>query len=227
MENLLGNLKRENKEREKRLIVSDRRILSDMVGYMKTQKICDYDIELVRKTIIRNALRSYGRKKNLTHLVGDDYRKYCDKLCENTRRATGKELIFSRGVTAIYAMALMYMARLVDIVMTGGSFMKEPVEINLGYLAAAAVILLGTLVMYYYIFRIMKQKGTQMSTGQTGGMIAILIVIIGLAYAGAYFLSDIHLFNVIWWVPVALIALIYILFKILYIQYENQMAKEA
>ena len=57
MENLLGNLKRENKEREKRLIVSDRRILSDMVGYMKTQKICDYDIELVRKTIIRNALR--------------------------------------------------------------------------------------------------------------------------------------------------------------------------
>ena len=39
MENLLGNLKRENKEREKRLIVSDRRILSDMVGYMKTQKL--------------------------------------------------------------------------------------------------------------------------------------------------------------------------------------------
>ena len=43
MENLLNSLRRENKERERRLNVNDRKLLSDMVGYMKTQKICDYD----------------------------------------------------------------------------------------------------------------------------------------------------------------------------------------
>ena len=36
MENLLSSLKRENKERERRLNVGDRKLLSDMVGYMKT-----------------------------------------------------------------------------------------------------------------------------------------------------------------------------------------------
>ena len=56
MENLLNSLKRENKERERRLNISDKKLLSDMTGYMKTQKICDYDVEQVRKTIIRNTL---------------------------------------------------------------------------------------------------------------------------------------------------------------------------
>ena len=47
MENLLNSLKRENKERERRLNMSDKKLLSDMTGYMKTQKICDYDVEQV------------------------------------------------------------------------------------------------------------------------------------------------------------------------------------
>ena len=38
MENLLGILKKENKEREKRLIISDRKLISDMVAYIKTKK---------------------------------------------------------------------------------------------------------------------------------------------------------------------------------------------
>ena len=66
MENLLNSLKRENKERERRLNMSDKKLLSDMTGYMKTQKICDYDVEQVRKTIIRNTLRSYNKKKKQT-----------------------------------------------------------------------------------------------------------------------------------------------------------------
>lgn len=87
MENLLGSLRRENKERERRLNVADKKLLSDMVGYMKTQKICDYDVEQVRKTIIRNTLRAYGKRKNLEILSGGDYREYCNKLCENMRHA--------------------------------------------------------------------------------------------------------------------------------------------
>ena len=37
MENLLKELKKENKERERRLNIADRKILTDMMGYMKAK----------------------------------------------------------------------------------------------------------------------------------------------------------------------------------------------
>ena len=227
MENLLSSLKRENKERERRLNVGDRKLLSDMVGYMKTRKICDYDVEQVRKTIIRNTLRSYGKRKNLEILSGGDYRKYCNKLCENMRHASTKELVLSRGVTIIYALALMYLVRLIDTLIAGGNFFKNPVEINLGYLTATAAILLGTVFIYLYVSGILKTKTNRMTNQQMMGLIVLIAVIVIAAYGGVYFLSDIHLFDIQWWIPVIIIGALWLLFKILYIQYENQMAKEA
>ena len=228
MENLLGSLKRENKEREKRLTLSDRRLLSDMIGYIKTQKICDYDVEEIRKTIIRNTLRVYGsKKKNLQTLAGDDYREYCDKLCENKRKITAKEFVLSRGVTVIYALALMYIARLFDVMITGGNFFKEPVDINMGYISATAALLIGILATYMYVAKLMRDTGMKMTQKQTMGMLGILALIMVAACAGAYFLSDIHLFDVTWWIPVVILLVIFAVFKMLYIQYENKMAKEA
>ncbi len=227
MENLLSSLKRENKERERRLNVGDRKLLSDMVGYMKTRKICDYDVEQVRKTIIRNTLRSYGKRKNLEILSGGDYREYCNKLCENMRHASAKELVLSRGVTIIYALALMYLVRLIDTLIAGGNFFKNPVEINLGYLTATAAILLGTVFIYLYVSGILKTKTNRMTNPQMMGLIVLIAVIVIAAYGGVYFLSDIHLFDIRWWIPVIIIGALWLLFKILYIQYENQMAKEA
>lgn len=227
MENLLSSLKRENKERERRLNVGDRKLLSDMVGYMKTRKICDYDVEQVRKTIIRNTLRSYGKRKNLEILSGGDYREYCNKLCENMRHASTKELVLSRGVTIIYALALMYLVRLIDTLIAGGNFFKNPVEINLGYLTATAAILLGTVFIYLYVSGILKTKTNRMTNQQMMGLIVLIAVIVIVAYGGVYFLSDIHLFDIQWWIPVIIIGALWLLFKILYIQYENQMAKEA
>ena len=227
MENLLNSLKRENKERERRLNVNDRKLLSDMVGYMKTRKICDYDVEQVRKTIIRNTLRSYNKRKNLESLSGGDYREYCNKLCENMRHASAKELILSRGVTIIYALALMYLVRLIDTLIAGGNFFKNPVEINLGYVSATAAILLGTVFIYLYVSGILKTKTNTMTNQQMAGLLVLIAIIVIAAYGGVYFLSDIHLFDIQWWIPVVIIAVLWVLFKILYIQYENQMAKEA
>ena len=207
--------------------VGDRKLLSDMVGYMKTRKICDYDVEQVRKTIIRNTLRSYGKRKNLEILSGGDYREYCNKLCENMRHASARELVLSRGVTIIYALALMYLVRLIDTLIAGGNFFKNPVEINLGYLTATAAILLGTVFIYLYVSGILKTKTNRMTNPQMMGLIVLIAVIVIAAYGGVYFLSDIHLFDIRWWIPAIIIGALWLLFKILYIQYENQMAKEA
>ena len=143
------------------------------------------------------------------------------------RHASTKELILSRGVTIIYALALMYLVRLIDTLIAGGNFFKNPVEINLGYLSATAAILLGTVFIYLYVSGILKTKTNTMTNRQMAGLLVLIAVIVIPAYAGVYFLSDIHLFDIQWWIPVVIIAVLWVLFKILYIQYENQMAKEA
>lgn len=197
-----------------------------MTGYIKHKRYVTNDVERVRKTIIRNTLRSYSKRKNLEFLSGGDYREYCNKLCENMRHASAKELVLSRGVTIIYALALMYLVRLIDTLIDGGNFLKNPVEINLGYLSATAAILLGTVFIYLYVSGILKTKTNRMTNPQMAGLIVLIAVIVAAAYGGVFFLSDIHLFDIQWWIPVIIIAVLWILFKILYIQIENQMAKE-
>lgn len=66
-----------------------------------------------------------------------------------------------------------------------------------------------------------------MTTAQGLGIGAILIAIVAAAYAGVYFLSDIHLFNVVWWLPVVILFGVYMVFRILYIQHVNMLAKES
>ena len=228
MENLLGMLKKENKEREKRLIISDRKLISDMVAYIKTKKICDYDTEMLRKSLIRTALRTYGsKKKNFQDMVGEDFKVYCDKLCENSRLMTSKEWILSRSVTLLLALALMYAARLVDVFLTGGNFFTAPVDINLGFLAVTVTLIIGIGITYLYVARIVGQTGKAMSAFQSFGMIFILGVILLVSAGSVIYLSHVHLFYIQWWIPVLILGVLYGGLKALYIQYENQLAKEA
>ena len=228
MENLLGSLKRENKEREKRLIISDRKLISDMVSYIKTNKICEYDVEMIRKNIIRNALRMYGsKKKNFQSSVGEDFKDYCDKLSQGARQMTTKEFVLSRSVTLILALALMYLARLIDVLITGGNFFKNPVDINLGFIGVTITLIIGIGMTYVYVARLVRQTGKAMTHVQSFGMIGILAVIMIISAACAIYLSHIHLFYVAWWIPVLILGASYAVLRLLYIQYENELAKSA
>lgn len=73
----------------------------------------------------------------------------------------------------------------------------------------------------------LKNQNQSYDKSTDGGLIVLIAVIVAAAYGGVFFLSDIHLFDIQWWIPVIIIAVLWILFKILYIQIENQMAKEA
>lgn len=228
MENLLGILKKENKEREKRLIISDRRLISDMVSYIKTKKICDYDVEMFKKSLIRTALRTYGsKKKDFRSIVGEDFQDYCDKMCQNARPMTTKESLLSKSVTFILALALMYAARLIDVFITGGNFFTSPVDINLGFLAVTVTLIIGIGVTYLYVARIVGQTGKAMSGIQSFGMLFILGVIMLVSGVCAIYLSHVHLFYITWWIPVLVLGVLYLGLKNLYIKYENQLAKEA
>ena len=228
MENLLGILKKENKEREKRLIIADRRLISDMVSYIKTKKICELDTEMIRKSIIRTALRTYGsKKKDFKTMVGEDFRDYCDKLCEGARKRTTKELILSKSLLFIIAVAMMYAARLIDVFITGGNFFTAPVDINLGFLAVTATLIIGIGITYLYVSRIVGQTGKAMSNIQSFGMLFILGVIMLVSAAGAIWLTHVHLFYIEWWIPILVLGAAYVLIHMMYVKYVNELANEA
>ncbi len=225
--NLLNDLKRENKERERRLMSADKKLMTDMVGYMKSCKYSEYDVELVRRDAIRAALKGYNHKKNLATVTGGDFKAYCDRMCANKRKMSAKELILSRGQTFLISILLLYIVILADTLSAGGNFLKNPVDINAGYLIAAASILFGTLFLYMYLSHVMMSKEKRMSVPQIGILCAIMIAIIAVAYLGVYLFTDVHVFYVIWWIPIAVLGALILLFRIMYSSLMDQLAKEA
>lgn len=98
---------------------------------------------------------------------------------------------------------------------------------SLGYLLGTLAVLLGTLVIYAYVQKILKGNSKTMTTAQGLGIGVILILIVAAAYAGVYFLSDVHLFYIVWWIPAVVLLAVYVVFRILYIQHVNMLAKES
>ena len=58
-------------------------------------------------------------------------------------------------------------------------------------------------------------------------MLFILAVILLVSAGSAIYLSHVHLFYIEWWIPVLILGVVYGVLKVFYVQYENQLAKEA
>ncbi|QZY56135.1 hypothetical protein [Crassaminicella profunda] len=73
-------IRKDNCEQEKSLFIDNLTIITDMVVYLQSSDLCEYDIEIMRKDLIGMALEAQLRGEKLSNVIGEDYKSFCNEL---------------------------------------------------------------------------------------------------------------------------------------------------
>ena len=104
--NRTKQLMRENGAFERRLDPAFNAVLTDMVVYLRSAPVREYDQELVRRDIGQMFLEAQLRGEGPEAVIGGDYRQFCDRVLEQVPRLTARERALDGLSTALLCLAV-------------------------------------------------------------------------------------------------------------------------
>ena len=95
-------LMRENNAFERALSPEFNQVLTDMVVYLRSAPVSEYNQELVRRDIGRMFLDAQRRGDSPADVIGEDYRQFCDQvLAEVPRLTVGERVLDGLSTTLV------------------------------------------------------------------------------------------------------------------------------
>ena len=151
--NRTKQLMRENGAFERQLDPAFNAVLTDMVVYLRSAPVSEYNQELVRRDIGQMFLEAQLRGEGPEAVIGGDYRQFCDRVLEQVPRLTARD----RALDALSA-AFLYLAVLgaVWLVPGGAAALAagaRSVPLTIGDLICGALLLAAAEGIFHWVSR--------------------------------------------------------------------------
>lgn len=222
MANKLEKLRKENNAQDKQLSKENGTIITDMVCYLRSSDLCDYDIEIIRKELTGMALEAQLRNEKFNDVVSDDYKTLCDELVKNGRQKTLYEktlevlYILVYGIGALYVIEILFSSTIINIFKSG----QFTMPITSGFVISS-LFAVGIAFCTYYYF---TKKSFELS--KHNRKVQILFII---GFAAAWtatvlikvFMKNNVLFSINCLYPIVLVAIAFMVIKFLSDRYAN------
>lgn len=99
-------LMRENNAFERALSPEFNQVLTDMVVYLRSAPVSEYNQELVRRDIGRMFLDAQRRGDSPADVIGEDYRQFCDQVLAEVPRLTVRERVLDGLSTGLLCLGV-------------------------------------------------------------------------------------------------------------------------
>ena len=99
-------LMRENNAFERALSPEFNQVLTDMVVYLRSAPVSEYNQELVRRDIGRMFLDAQRRGDSPADVIGEDYRQFCDQVLAEVPRLTVRERVLDGLSTSLVCLGV-------------------------------------------------------------------------------------------------------------------------
>lgn len=146
-------LRKQNNEYEKSLPEETRKILTDIVVYLKSFPISEYQVELVRLDITRMLLEGAARGASPSEVLGEDYTTLCDHIvAELPPRTLRQTIAYHADILALgiaILMPLWMVTGFLKNIKNGDSLTYIPV--SSGTITATLLILVVSYAIVQYI----------------------------------------------------------------------------
>ena len=182
--NRTKQLMRENGAFEQRLDPAFNAVLTDMVVYLRSAPVREYDQELVRRDIGQMFLEAQLRGERPEAEIGGDYKQFCDQVLEQVPRLTARDRALDALSTALLCLAVWGVIWLVNrglvTWLRPGAVGWSPwptLAVTVGDLLATAIILAAA----WYLFRSVSRTAFSDSAGglliKTFLVLAVLLLV--------------------------------------------------
>lgn len=156
MANALRIMRKENNSQEKNLTKENNSILTDMIIYMKSHNLIEYDLEIMRKELIGMALEAQLRNEKFSDVIGEDYKSICNDLMESARRQTKGDFILQSisiitlCVTILFSIEIVLGGKTIINIVKNQNF---TMPITLGFVISTVLTVIFAIGIYMFISR--------------------------------------------------------------------------
>lgn len=209
-------IRKDNCEQEKSLFIENLTIITDMVVYLHSSDLCEYDIEIIRKDLMGMALEAQLRGEKFSNVIGEDYKSFCNKLISSgDRKSTKKKILnFLFGATIVVGFMLIS-----EILMYLGTSSKDILKFHMPITWGFVLSTLLIIVVGYGTIRFITKNSFKLSDQSSrrtinlfGISFMMIFCIIGCI---KYFLRNSVIGTINYWYPLIIVAVILIVIKLL------------
>ena len=201
-------LLRENNAFERALTPEFNQVLTDMVVYLRSAPVSEYNQELVRRDIGRMFLDARRRGDSPADVIGEDYRQFCDQvLAEVPRLTVGERVLGGLSTTlvclGVWGVIWLFNRGLLAVVRGGW----PDIPVTVGDLLATALILAAAGYLFHAFSR------AAFSSSYAGLFVKVFLILAAMLVVSRVFTAA--LVHVHFGVVLAGIVLCFVLGKVL------------
>lgn len=183
--NPLKQLRKENNQTEKQLNQENAALMTDMIVYLHSGKLCEYDIEIIRKELMGMALEAQLRGDSAQSVFGDDLQAFCDELMKQGRKKTGYESALEWADIIVNGFAILFLIELIFEAVpqwvAGTSCPASYLPLTAGFLFSSVLCIATALYVYNDItkhsFRFSKGRHKWLFGGIVGVLSAGIVFV--------------------------------------------------
>ena len=201
-------LMRENNAFERALSPEFNQVLTDMVVYLRSAPVSEYNQELVRRDIGRMFLDAQRRGDSPADVIGEDYRQFCDQVLAEVPRLTVRERVLDGLSTSLVCLGVWGVIWLFNrglLAVVRGGWPDIPVTV--GDLLATALILAAAGYLFHAFSR------AAFSSSYAGLFVKVFLILAAMLVVSRVFTAA--LVHVHFGVVLAGIVLCFVLGKVL------------
>lgn len=210
-------LLKENNKLEKSLSKESIEVLTDIVVYLRGSNISEYHQEEVRHDIIEMVAEGEGRNEDISVIIGNDYKEFCDEIISSIPSRSIKERIITsiaNSLTYFVTLSVIWLfSSIIFALINKNSLTLLPV--TSGFIINTVLIISIAVLFVNFVCKTSFNENIASSKIKTF-LIAwvILLIIFGSVFLIQYFLVSV-VFNIPLYVAIIIILLSAILSKIL------------
>ena len=170
MKKAVKELLRKNNLREKEISKENDEIYTNMIVYIRTSNMSDYNQEVVREDIINMILDGQRRGDNIQEVMGGNYKEVCDEIIAAMPKRTPKERLLDFVGITLNVLGVLGIIAIVETLVYAYLLKKQSgvFILTVGDLINAVIIMLAAIAIVYYISK------TSFATMQVGNKITFL-----------------------------------------------------
>lgn len=95
MSRKVNQLRKQNNQLEEKLSQDNQNVLTDIIVYLRTSQISDYQQEIIRNDITQMMIDGEQRNMDMHDVIGNDYKEFCDNILAEVPKRSITEKILS------------------------------------------------------------------------------------------------------------------------------------
>lgn len=216
MSRKLRKLRKLNNQLEKNLNQENQNILTDIVVYLRSSQISEYQQELIRRDITEMMSDGEQRGMSMQDVLGDNYQDFCDNiLSEVPHQKTSEKILSMLGSICLYGwvvVVIWFVTSLFESII--GKNTLPFLILRLGNFLSYAILIFVSIFVVDYICKTSFDKEKNKLLAQSHQKLIFMVVVWIILYALSRIFLNNYVFMIHIYVAISLFAGLFVMYKL-------------